>query len=514
MFVNRRTELSELNTYLDMILAGNKVNVSLFGQRRTGKTELLRRFKEEVESLVLVPYLSLERSLPNMENFSLHFIGELIRAATGDHTITMEWSRLILAARDLGTGSMNTIVSLMEHFQKKDYQVDIIGEILFRIPETISADSGKSVIIMIDEFQEIKNIDDRILDVMRANTEKQRSVNYWVAGSVFSAFEEIFEGDKPFFGQFRRLDLARFNRSSTYELVDGFMPFTIPAEMKNMIFRVTGGHPFYITSVCTRFRLMVDMTDRMDMDILKTAILMEVFDKTGNINGHFEYILDISLSKFRNRKVHQNILYHLCKNSDNLTGISEAIGKPSGEVSSYMKGLLKTDLISRKGDIYSLTEPLMATWLLNRFERDDSFLDLKLREKTIQDLLESYSSVSTELGKSKEVELRGILSKKLGMDLKPYSTPDGQIEFDLVGTDSGFHIFEIKWRNRPVDLRTMERFHSKVDGRDLSTEDPILYIISKGGFDSSAIRFAVDRKIRCMNSELEEIDLSKYDTKR
>ena len=152
---------------------------------------------------------------------------------------------------------------------------------------------------------------------------------------------------------------------------------------------------------------------------------MEVFNKTGAINAHFEYLLDVSLSRFRNTKVHQNILLHLSNKEDKLSGISSVLGKPSGEVSNYLKGLLKTDIIKKEGDIYSIVDPLMGTWLSSRYRRDDLYLDMRVREKVFEDLLESYSAVSTELGRSKEIEFREILSKKYGLALKPYATPDG-----------------------------------------------------------------------------------------
>lgn len=113
---------------------------------------------------------------------------------------------------------------------------------------------------------------------------------------------------------------------------------------------------------------------------------------------------------------------------------------------------------------------------------DDEILDIGLREKVFDDLPESYSAVSAELGRAKEVELRFGLSKLYGLDLKPYSTPDGQIEFDLVGEKSGHHIFEIKWRSRPVDFTVVDKFITKIEQSEFPLKGSTLYIISKRGF--------------------------------
>ena len=506
MFVNRLRELSEMNTYLDMILSGQKLNLALFAQRRCGKTELLKRFQREARDLTIAPYLSMERISPSIEHFSLHFLTELVRTATGEEPV-LTWPSLMIASQSLGKEVQNGIATLSTMMDRAEKDISAISEILFRLPQMVSDAKSLPVIYILDEFQEIKNIDDRILHLMRANTEKQRSVNYWVAGSVFTAFDDLFQGDSPFYGQFTRMELSRFDEGSTFELIDGLLPFFTSIENKKAIHRSTGGHPFYTTAICRRFHLMRDLTDQDDMATLRTSILMEVFDKTGAINAHLEYLLDVSLAKFRNISVHRNILLHLSEGPDNLSGISAFIGKPTGEVSNYMKGLLRTDLVTKEGDTYTLTDPLMGAWIKNRdrYPGEMPLIDISVRDKVFADLLERYSRVSTELGKAKEVELREKLESIYEIKLRPYSTPDGQIEFDLIGEKDRIHIFEIKWRNRPLDIGVIKRFLSKVDRSIFSAQKPYLHIISKGGFDTKALKEAKKYRIECLDRSLKEV---------
>jgi AAA+ ATPase superfamily predicted ATPase len=506
MFVNRLKELSEMNTYLDMVLSGQKLNLALFGQRRCGKTELLKRFRTEAQDLAIVPYLSLERLAPMIEHFCLHFVTELVRSTTREET-ALSWPSLLLSSQSLGKEVQSTIASLSALMEKDDKDLSAVSEVLFRIPQLVSDAKGLPVVYIIDEFQEIKSIDERILPLMRANTEKQNSVNYWVAGSVFTAFDDLFQGDSPFYGQFSRMEMTRFDEQSTFELVDGLLPFNTSLENKRTIHQTAGGHPFYITAICRRFHLMRDLTDQEDGSILRTSVLMEVFDKTGAINAHLEYLLDVSLAKFRNVAIHRNILLHLSEGSDNLAGISAYVDKPSGEVSNYMKGLVRTDLITKEVDTYRLSDPLMGAWILNkdRYPGELPPIDITVREKVFSDLLERYSQVSSELGKAKEAELREKLESIYEMRLRPYSTPDGQIEFDLIGDKDGIHIFEIKWRNRPVDINTVKRFLTKVDRSEFSSRKPSLYIVSKGGFDPKAIQKVKKYGIHCLDRSLKDI---------
>jgi hypothetical protein len=50
-----------------------------------------------------------------------------------------------------------------------------------------------------------------------------------------------------------------------------------------------------------------------------------------------------------------------------LTEIAQKLDKPSGEVSNYMKMLLKTDLLVREGNNYYFRDPLLAFWLKNTY---------------------------------------------------------------------------------------------------------------------------------------------------
>ncbi len=51
------------------------------------------------------------------------------------------------------------------------------------------------------------------------------------------------------------------------------------------------------------------------------------------------------------------------KNLANLTNVSSHLLKPSGEVHTYMKALLRTDLVIKEDKVYRIREPLFAFWI-------------------------------------------------------------------------------------------------------------------------------------------------------
>ncbi len=507
MFVNRRKELKILNAYKGLIEKGHRVNIALFGLRRTGKTELLLRFKEMHKGDIIIPYLNLQKIVPDPVNISQQFSKELIYTlAKRDGKIKkpIEMEDLLLLASRLGDLEEEYVRTLIEIYKRRDINEANLLNILFEFPQSFAKKHNVKIIYILDEFQEILNVHKDILKIMRAVTEKQSCVNYWVAGSVFSIFDEMFNHKNPFFGQFKRIKLENLDRISSYELIDSF-PVTLAEKQKRMIYNLIGGQPYYLTAICRSVVQEYAIQKQVDDDLIRYCIFNEIFDETGTINEHFEYILDVSLARFSNKDIYKKILFYLAEYPANLAGISSYLSKPSGEIFNYLKALLKTDMIYRSNDIYHIREPLLGFWIRRIYlglpsERLD---DKEVIGKMISDLQEKYLRASSELGKAKEFEFKAKLEDKFGIKLKNYRR--NEIEFDLVGRkDNLWYIFEIKWRNKPATYRDLEKFLGKVTRSEFSRKTKRLLFISKS-FTEKALKFAHKNQITVSEEDLEDI---------
>ena len=466
MFVNRRKELEALKAYKELIVGGHGVNVALFGLRRIGKTELLLRFKKIHERDVIIPYLNLQKIVTDPVNFSQQFSKELLYVFAKSRGVRVkkpvEMEDVLLLASKLGDLEGGYVRNLMEIYKRRDINEVNLLNILFEFPQNLAKKHNMEIIYILDEFQEVLHVHKNVLTIMRAVTEKQSHVNYWVAGSVFSIFDEMFSHKNPFFGQFKRIKLEDFNRISSYELMDTF-PVILSEKQKRMIYNLVGGQPYYLTAVCRSIVGGYAIQKRMDDGIINYCIFDEIFGETGAINEHFEYLLDVSLARFSNRDVYKKILFFLAENPANLANISSYLLKPSGEVFNYLKALLRTDLIYRAEDIYYIREPLFGFWIRGVYLGLSSGIDDKeVMARVISDLQERYLRASSELGRAKEYEFRARLEDKLGVGLRNYLSKEGRIEFDLFGEKNGVcYIFEIKWRNKSVTYRDMKNFLEK-----------------------------------------------------
>lgn len=512
MFVNRKKELSMLDSYWDYIKSGRRINLALFGLRRIGKTEILLKFKERKDGgKVLIPYFNMQKIVPDLNNFSKQFIIEILYTLTGKNKKTekpVTWDELLVLAAKIGDMEGAYVTKISNILGQRKIDETAVLNMIFSFPEKIAEKHNFKVIYLIDEFQEILNVHKHILKIMRAVTEKQKDVNYWVSGSIFTVFEELFGYKNPFFGQFKKMKLAGFDRGSSHELIEELLPMGLDDAQKNILHDFTGGQPYYITAIGERIIQEYAVQKELYEGIVKYCILEELFGETGKINEHFEYLIDVSLSRFTNKELYKKMLLYLSQQPDTLSGISHHMNMPSGETYSYVKALLKTDLILRDGNLYRIRDSLFEGWINKLYLGLDKLMlrDKKISERMFSELQEKYVRVSTELGKAKEYEFKARLGEKFGVMLKQYTSSDGQIELDLIGEKKGeMYIFEVKWRNKSVNIKDIIGFVGKVEKSSFASKKKKLFIISKSGFDKKAFETAKKYRVICLDKNINMI---------
>jgi len=454
MFVNRRKELKILGEALTLFKSKKKMPMAIIGLRRIGKTELIQKFREKRRG-ILMPYLNLQGSTSSPETFTQDFYLSLLEEIAAYKKISFvpigsKREKIISLSSILGEDNYRRSIDLLNTIESKDYNEML--KTAFRIPETLAEDTGTGIIFFLDEFQDLEELNNYqfgdVFKVMRSVVEKQRNVMYITSGSIISFMERLIRDSRePFFNQFRMLRLSYFTKEDSLILIKGLMKdYPISEDSMLLLFRYTLGHPFYITAACER--IVIESNGKIDENLVRYSIMNETLDKNGKINILFGYIFEESLKKAKRRGYLQNILMILAEDEGlNLTRISEILRKPTGQVSNYMKSLLRTDIVFEQGKRYFYRDPLFRFWVAKTQLGKD--LEIKRGAKYVDDYLdelkEKYLRASSELGKAKEYEFKAKLEDRFKIKLKNYQSKDGQIEFDLVGRkDNLWYIFEIK----------------------------------------------------------------------
>jgi len=226
---------------------------------------------------------------------------------------------------------------------------------------------------------------------------------------------------------------------------------------------------------------------------LDLVFLQELYGDEGKINEHFEYILDVSLARLKQRKIYERILIFLSEGSRRLSEIADYMGRKEGEVKKYIEFLVKGDLIFELDNYYQIKDILFKAWLRKKYFGISEF-DLrrdKLMDNILKELEEKFLKVSTELGVAKESELREKFMEA-GLNFKPYIK--GNLEFDGVAKKGNlYYILEIKWRNRLANYGDLKKFVKRVESLKFRERKPIF--ISKSGFTEKALEFADENNV-------------------
>jgi len=481
MFVDRRRELRVLEGVLKSLMRGEKLNIAVIGPRRIGKTELLLKFKEihEGKTGCIIPYLNVQRT-GSVESFKFAYLRELLYEAAKKKGVNAERSRLVDWDGLLVLGAKLGVDGEVAAVKRGS-----VGE-LFELQEEILKKLDLKAIFILDEFQDTVRFSN-FLEIMRSTVEKQKAIAYVISGSAVRMMEEILSPEKPFFGQFRRLYLGGLPKEDSIELAKAMLGDVKASNAAlELIHRLTSGNPFYISAVCRR--LAEEGFERVGSREVYTAFLTELLSESGDIYSHLDYVFNESLSRAYKGAVHREILLILAREEGlTLSEISKRLGKPSGEVSNYMKFLLRTDLITKENNRYYFTDKLMRFWLAKTYL---GITELELRrEKLLRELVaeleEKYLKAKTELGKAAEFMVREELGKRFRVKFEPYRR--GNVEFDGVAFGGKTYVLEIKWRNRPVGAKDVERFARKARAE---FGEPVMVMFSRSGFTEKAQKVA------------------------
>jgi DNA-binding transcriptional ArsR family regulator len=487
VFVNRTKELENLGLLADAFLKGDKSNAAIIGIRRIGKTEVLMKFKNDYkEKNLIIPYFNVQK-IGDVSSFVFIYIREmlvelgLVKGIVKYRTEIVNWNDLIILATKLGIES-----------EIKKLQENQVIWFLFEVQEIILEKLGYHCIYLLDEFQYVTILEKRFLETMRSVVEKQKLIAYITSGSSIRMMEDIFVNkDEPFFGQFTRFYIGPFSRKDSLVLsrkITSEHGIDADENIHNRIFQLTAGNPFFIRAVCRR--LVFDFKESITLQNVEYAFLTETLKERGEIYLVLDYMYNDSLSRAYKGKAHRAILFILAQEQGlTLSEIARRINKPSGEVSNYMKALLRTDLIIKEDDNYYFRDPIFRFWLAETYlgAGRAKLKNKVIAEQLIHDLQEKYLSASVELGKAKEYEMKVKLESRYGIKLENYPEEG---EFDLVGRkNSVTYVFEIKWRNKPVDYKQIKEFFNKVEKSRFEKEEKRLFILSKEGFTKNAQDF-------------------------
>jgi predicted transcriptional regulator len=553
-FTDREHVLSLLKLSRDLLIQDVRKHIALSGFRRVGKTVVMKEFLRRSLSQaprsaeVQVAYLDLPRLSRTPETFSVQYLGYLLYWCLDDGSGRVEnylnpTTQLTMVGRTDFDVLVDFFTSFYQELEKEKPDQHLLLEMAFNAPEIIAKANSQKVLVMIDEFPEILALNNYpqvrdVLALFRAVLQTQSDVTYIVAGSMISLMERIFlEAESPLFVHFQMESIGSFGKENCANLARKRLSAVadpVPADVLATVYKVTRGHPFYIYATCMRVIENVTLLQKsLSPKTVQEAFTLETLGSTGRIYNLCRYILEQSLKDVRGETMPKAILQVLAQKPGgmNLTEIAERLKRPTGAIRQILNWLVDVDLIEQREDkMYLYRDAVLQVWVAYYYAglQLTGLPNQKVLSNLVAELMERYERVANQLGSVKESQVRELLQQFdeqivegawFGLSgefrlpvferVKPYISPDGQIEIDALAEGSAYWAVEVKWRGRLGGRKELEKLAASVDWLISEGVSPQAWFISRAGFTPDALEFA--QKVGILVSDGQAVEhLIKY----
>ena len=340
-FTDRVKEVAYISQFLE-----SANHLVLISPRRFGKSSVVAKAVKESGRKHITVNLQQTTSVSDLS-------AKLLREFFKVHPLERV-RHLITHFRIIPTVSTNPLTGSMD----VSFQPDVDGSVLIEDVLTLieRAHSEKDrMIVVLDEFQEIRDIAPKLDKQLRSIMQEQKHINYVLLGSQESMMTDIFENKKsPFYHFGELMRLGKLPREDFYRYLSERLMVVFPDNYEMLSERIldyTGCHPYYSQQLAANVWqvgiLHSDSEDPMD----------EAIDHIVKSHGLDYERLWMNLNR-TNRWIMQRL----------------AGGKPlqTGEyrtstVYSALKRLQKDGFVIY-ADRYELEDPFFKQWILSEME--------------------------------------------------------------------------------------------------------------------------------------------------
>lgn len=336
-FTDRRIELQQIRSVLN-----SENHLILISPRRFGKTSLVVKALQESERKHIMINL---QSVVSVEDFASRLLKEVFKIYKFE-----KLKYMIKNFRVVPTLSINPMTDGVDVAIQPMVDSRVMIEDVFSLLQMLATENDR-LIVVFDEFQEIKAIDKNLDRVLRSIIQLHKNINYLFLGSQESMMREIFEKKKsPFFhfGQLLNLDKIPYEDFKLY-LYDRLSFMDDADSVCDEILDFTKCHPYYTQQLASQ---VWEKGKNGEMEnIVEEAInrLLEFHDL------NFERIW----LNFNNTD--KRILIWLANNNKPYT----LLGIAQSTISSSLKRMLKDGYVIKTTE-YEVEDPFFRNWILSR----------------------------------------------------------------------------------------------------------------------------------------------------
>lgn len=365
IFFGRRNYLEIINKRVEGFKCGYRQNIAIIGDESIGKTSTIIHFLQKFNDNLIIPvYIDIRRE--SLAYFSRRFIGALLYGFLKNSAITLkeDIEFLIEKSRRYMPETTGRIQSILNGREKKEN----ILPALLTLCESLHQETGKSCVIIFDEFQNLENLGIRNLykSWSKALISHKNTMFIILSSARFKSKYILSHNLSLLFGNFEVVDTEPFDLRTSDEFICTLIkPFTLPKHYRDFLVNFTGGYPYYLKVICQHLLKACagnSQEQQISEDSLIHALKELLFDEMGILNLRFSHKFSQFIAEGLSQE-YTSLLYLTSCGQNRIKDFMHALHKQKKQLLPKINRLIESDIIQQSGDFFKISDRLFSFWL-------------------------------------------------------------------------------------------------------------------------------------------------------
>jgi hypothetical protein len=356
-FFDRKQYLEILEKRVSGFKHGYRQNLAITGDELVGKTSLIFEFLNKFcDNNIIIMYLEVRPE--SLTLFTRRFIGVLLYNFLVNSGLPLEENLdfLMKKAQRFIPHTVEKIKSILAAVSGR--KKNNVFHDLLTLCDAINQETGKSCVIVLDEFHNLENMG--IKNLYREWSRlliTQKSTMYIIASSLkFKTKLILSKNLSLLFGNFELISVEPFDIKTSEEYLRRKLAgFSLEAGLKNFLVHFTGGFPLYL-------ELITDALLKSSQIRLAETLEGLLFDVSGILNQRFSNYIKRFLDSPHSQD-YLSILYLIASGHNKIRDISHILGKTKKEAVLRINRLLELDAVNRSGDFLKIGDRVFGFWM-------------------------------------------------------------------------------------------------------------------------------------------------------
>lgn len=381
-----RGEISSLiEKRIGALEKGYRQNIGLVGMPGSGKTYFLARLFQSISVHPRFIPIYIHAWGIDFEQLADRWVGAILTGLFLSQGVQapQTFHSLLLASDPIIPKTTDKIRHLKKNLRKE--KTTVLFKELFAITETLAQETGKKLILMIDEFDQLEFMGGSdLFSVLGKEIMVQKNTLYLAVSSAPAKAKEIFrEKLSMLFGNFEVLDMGCFGFEETAAFLDASLPgVDFSSSQKEFLIHLTDGKPDYLELILNQLENCLAKHAASETSFIKNpdgvlssnhlfeAIHRELTFPHGRISQIFHRMTGVCRLFGKDAPAALRILIAMSHGRSRVNAIASAIDRKISDTKKVLGRLEEKDLIRRRGTFYLLEDPLFRFWLREVFEKE------------------------------------------------------------------------------------------------------------------------------------------------